>query len=428
MLVALMTEKKISTPSDAPLLPGLDTLSSLASAFLRQMTGSPGAPIEGVPSEGKDLDKNETNEGSSPYPEDVEIPFEERLRRARENHVLRSAFEPVAPDSFDQAYAHLARSSPKLVASGEAAYAAYASQKEAEAIKKNTLSSNSSSEDISYTRRKSGRVVPPAEVPDSRPVRTPPPFVASPDLKSLRSSAPIVNECPLPQSEEGSRTSMLIVIQELARQVGAQVPALDALNTDSSREKLLVDIRRAWGRHLAQAEPPAWGSSWMHRWSLVCDSLESSKNSLGTWAVEARGAFSSLSSWLDSAVPGVDNNPWDLPTVAIGCGVIPPPPTSVSTSLVADLQAAADLQAWVAENRTTLEKHIPFVRACLSDCLPILRENLANWGTQDPSELVWKEQALDRLVVVEARLSLSLPSSPNVLSNPETSGPRKPRR
>jgi hypothetical protein len=420
-----MTQKK-SPDIDLSLLSGLAALASEAQAFLSKMNAS---DDEASAAATDDLDEPSITSAfsgddpseSSPDAEEPEVPFEERLRRARVSQTLRPSIDFVEPDAFDRAYAHLAKASPSVVAAGEAAFAAYAAEKEKGSGAATPVASK---QQPSPPTRRTGRVVPPARVPIASAPESaadPAPVVA-PDPQAFRSrratAAPTV-----PTTSWDSRQLSCLLAQVGAPEVQADFPC-----APTARQDLLDSVRRAWGRHLAQAEPPSWGTSWIARWDGVCADLVRTHPDLTAWTAEARGAVASLSSWLGTAADNMAiNNPWDLPSTRVGQGVIPPPPATISAELVAELQAAADLQAWTSVPPPEVRPTDALIRFCLSDRIPALRCTLS---TQNPHGTAarWTEQALDRLAVVEARLVLSLNgSSPSPMPVGADASPRKPR-
>lgn len=187
---------------------------------------------------------------------------------------------------------------------------------------------------------------------------------------------------------------------------GSNVPAPEV--SWEAMDKITAEIRTAWVKVLSLgSNPPHDAGEWLSTWQNILTQIQKDavqwgkehQDTWSQWAGDRSKEAQSLQPWLNK---NAKNASLTVPASMAGKGTIPSAPSGVPKQYVKDLQNCADFWEYAqASNNKIQWKNTP-TKSSFEEC----RSNLEQWNAVQSADIEWKEKALDRYAVLEARITL----------------------
>ena len=197
-------------------------------------------------------------------------------------------------------------------------------------------------------------------------------------------------------------------MENLLENMGAPV-VKQAENISWSRlDFLSSSIRSAWVKTLSERQSSSSDiSQWLDSWSEIIAFIQHNSPSWDKnhsvnwkfWADERQKEVSVLRQWIP---PLSIKSLFDVPQSFKNSGLVPVASSTVPAIQVNDLQLCADFWEYAQSHENPLQwKNSPY-KIAFEEC----RSRLIAWEPKIQKEINWKESALDRYTVIEARIVL----------------------
>ena len=173
-------------------------------------------------------------------------------------------------------------------------------------------------------------------------------------------------------------------------------------------DQLSGSIRKAWVSVLAahSSTPNPQSGAWLDRWEQVVQLVAQSvdqwpKEHQDSWAAWAETGQKEVNALRPLLAQSATNNFLSVPAAFQGKGVIPAPPSGTPKELVQDLQHCSDFFEFYQSSENVRWKNTPSKYA-FEEC----KGKMEQWSPQSAALSEWKERALDRYTLIEAKIAV----------------------